>query len=277
MKKKRLYIIICIMLIFIFILSFSSAVFELKTVVVHFYSLENEEINITNNSVFNTDESVKNIISSGGFEYGKLMFLQQKDKYIINLERNNPYLETLDLEAVFPDTFVINARERVAVYYIIYEEKTFLLDKDYKILEIANNLSVSDLIPITFEENGSEKTFFSFFSLSPLAFSQCQFLSENNLVFSSLNLWQFLNEFNLNSEVTKICVNKENGTVFLEVSTKSSSYGVKLVVENVLNDFEKKINKLLNAFLTLVEFERIKTTYGELLIDDFCNCFWNNL
>ncbi len=265
------------MLIFIFILSLSSAVFELQTVVVLFYSQENEKIDFTNNNVFNTLESVEKIVSSGNFEYGKLMFLQQKDKYIINLERNNPYLETLNLEAVFPNKFVIKARERIAVFYMPFEEKTLLLDKDYKILEISTNPDVSGLIPITFEENDNEKFFFNFFSLSPLAFSQGQFLSENNLVFSNLNLWLYLLEFNLTNEVSNVNINKKNGTVFVEISTKTSSYGVKLVVENMLNNFDKKIIKLLNAFSTLEQNERIKTTYGELLIDDFCNCFWNNL
>lgn len=265
------------MLIFIFTLSLSSAVFELKTVVLHFYSQDNKKIELTSNNVFKTNESVQEIISSGSFEYGKLMFLQQKDKYIINLERNNPYLETLCLQAVFPNKFVIKARERVAVFYIFYEENIFFLDKDYKILEISGSLNVDSLIPITFKENNNELNFFSFFSLSPFAFSLGQFLSENNRVFSNLNLWKWLRGFNLSSEVLKINIHQRNGTVFLEISTKTSSYGLSLVVENVLIDFDKKINKLLNAFSTLEQNERIKTTYGELLIDNDCNCFWNNL
>ncbi|NCB48357.1 MAG: FtsQ-type POTRA domain-containing protein [Clostridia bacterium] len=277
MKKKRIYIIISIMLIFIFILSLSSAVFELKTVEICFFSQENVKIKIVDNTIFNTTNSVDAIISSADFEYGKLMFLQQKDKYIINLERNNPYLETLDLEVVFPNKFVINARERVATFYIQYEEKSFLLDKDYKILEIVDNLLVSELVPITFEKDRNSNSFFSFFSLSPLAFSQSQFLSENNLVFSSLNLWTYLRSFSLTNQISNINIKLENGTVFAEISTKTSSYGIKLVVKDILKDFEKKIYKLLNAFKTLEENERIKTTYGQLLIDELCNCFWNNL
>lgn len=265
------------MLVFIFLLSFSSAVFELKTVEIFFLSPENRPINISSNSVFNTQEKISKVISSADFQFGKLMFLQEKDKYIIDLERNNPYLETLKIEAVFPNKFVIKARERLPVFYISNEETKYILDKDYKILEISSAVFAELQIPILFKKNGAQETFFSFFSLSPLALTAGQFLSENNLVFSSISLWQMIYEFNLSSDISALTINETTGTVFIEIDTKNASYGVKLALENVLNSFDKKFRKLLSALLTLREKERIKTTYGKLFIDDACNCYWNNL
>ena len=53
--------------------------------------------------------------------------------------------------------------------------------------------------------------------------------------------------------------------------------GIKLIVENVLENFDKKLNKLLSAFKTLINKEKIKTTYGVLSINNSLNCYWNNL
>jgi hypothetical protein len=265
------------MLISILILSFSSAVFELKNIQVCFYSQQGTLLSIDENKIFNSQQSVENIISSANFEYGKLMFLQQKDKYLLNLERNNAYLETLNLQAVFPNTFVVSVRERYSVFYFSTDSQLYLLDKDYKILDIVSTADTTDLIPINFQKDDETMSFFSFFSLSSLAISVCQFLSENNRVFQNIQVYSLLSSFGLLSAVKSLDVIQQDGTVLLEIPTKSSSYGVLLRVQNVLENFEKKFKKLVSALLTLKENESVKTTYGTLEIDENCNCFWHNL
>lgn len=242
-----------------------------------FFSDENREVSLSQNKIFNTKTKVENLLSSANFEYGKLIFLHQKEKYALNLERANPYVEVLGIEALFPNKFVLKARERTAVFYIQNGEEFFFLDKDYKILQIENSLDSQPLIEISFRQNDAPVTFFSFFSLSSFAFAPAQFLSENNLVFQSLILWKYLLAYNLTTSFSKITLANQNGTVFAEIHTKSPSYGIKLTVCHMLESFEKKIKKLFDALLTLRQNERIKTTYGELRIDESLNCFWNNL
>lgn len=265
------------MLIFILVLSFSSAVFELKKVEVKFFSDENREVPLSQNKIFSTASSVQALIDTANFEFGKLIFLHKKEKYILNLERGNPYIEALSIEAVFPNKFVLKARERSGVFYIQNDGKFLILDKDYKILDIKNNMESDNLIEISFRQNSSFVSFFAFFSLFAFALSPAQFLSENNRVFQSLDLWKYAVAYDLANDLSKMVIINENGTVFADIHTKSASYGIKLVVVNLLENFEKKIKKLLDALFTLRQNEKIKTTYGELKIDENFNCFWNNL
>ncbi len=283
MKRKRLALIVSLMLVFVFVLTLSSTVFTLKSVEIWFINDFGQTVSLESNKVYSTRSKLDEVLSSVNFNYGELLFLVDKNKYISQLESNNPYFKVVNIEAVFPNKFVVKAQERKALYYFEVEDEIYLIDKDFKILDITKTAqNLSGLIQINFESmRGYSQNFFEFFELSNLALESGSFLSQNNLVFTELNnlydiiLSVFDSEFlNIIRAVT-IQEIAEN-TVSL-ILTTMSPFGVTLEVENILNDFDKKMTKLLNALMTLKNKERIKTTYGRLKIDNKVNCYWYNL
>ncbi len=287
-KNRRLLLIFSIICIIVFLSIFSSQVFKLKTVeIIFFDDEETRVVNIKNNSVFNTNEKINSILSTTKFDYGNLVFLIDKSSYISSLEQKNPYLKLKKIEIKFPNKLLVSACERRPVFYIQSADKIYLLDNDFKLLEIKSKLQINTskltqiLVVTELEEN---RDFFSFFNVLPEVYEAGQNLKENNMVLDCISNMPTILDNYLSSSVNiaNFCSNiiiKEKGvdTINLKITTSLRSYGISLVIENIFNNFDRKLNKLINAFNTLKRTEPIKTTYGELLVDENINCYWNNL
>ena len=244
---------------------------------------KNEVVLPKDNFVFNSEEKINSLIKSANFDYGQSMFLINKEDYQIRLENKNPYFKLINISSVFPNKIFVYAMERKETFCLQSENKMFLLDEDFKILNISNKPknNKKQLIEILFNRNNLQTNFFDFFEISDFAFDPGQYAWENNLIFSSIkNLSMILNSnYSLTlKDISSILIKEQSsGTINLYFNTKTESYGVKLLVKNVSQNFDKKLEKLVNAFNTLIKNEKIKTTYGCLSIDDNLNCFWNNL
>lgn len=136
MKGKRLTIILIVFSIFVLVICLTSALFMLKTVEVNFISFSS--------TIFDS----QSIINSGGFEYGKNVFLLSKSKYIENLELNNPYLKVINLETIFPNKVRINCTQRVGLFCVNVGQNYYIFDYDFKLLEIVKQHNKSDFIEI---------------------------------------------------------------------------------------------------------------------------------
>ncbi len=265
MKKRRLILMIVILFVLCFILSLSSALFQLQCV----------KIKFCGENIGEKDED--EIISSVDFKYGQLLFGQPKAKYVSDLEQNNPNLCVKSIEAVFPNTLLITVEERVGRYYFCENNKTFVLDKDYKIIEIGDRLDFSNYIKMEFISNiNVVQTYFEFFSISSFAYDVGQFLSDNNLVFSSIGqLFDVFDSFyDKNYVVFKISFKNVSMDIVDMTLYSNSPFGIKIEIKNILNKFDRKILKAFSALATLNKKEKIKTTYGTLRVDDNINCFW---
>ncbi len=270
MKKRRLIIMICVLFVLCFALTLSSAMFQLQCVKIKFKGEQNKD--------FCSNDNASKIISSIHFEYGQLLFNQPKSKYIENLEQNNPNLRVEGIEAVFPNTLLITASERIGMFFMKENSKTFIMDKDFKILKIGQDLEVDDYVKLEFESSyKEEQSYFEFFEVSSFAYDIGQFLEENNLVFASINCFSNILESlgNTSYKLLKVCFKKSGSDVVDLTLHSESPFGVKLEIKNVLNKFENKFKKLISALTTLTKREKIKTTYGTLKIDDNLNCFWS--
>lgn len=280
MKKRRLMVIVSIMLVFVVLLSFSSKLFELKYVEIQFVDELGDKVSVENNLVYSSPSKINEVISSTSFDYGTLLFLINKNSYIWELERENPYIKIVDIEAIFPNKLILTARERKGLFYFSSKNLFYSLDDDFKILSIKDTNSA--FVELKFVNNSNvETTFFDFFGISEGAYEEGLFIYENNLVFSALkNFYSIINsifgyEFFYNiSKVTIYEKGEDNADI--RVST-TSPYGVAVEVRDILDDFDEKFIKVLNAFKTLENVEQIKTTYGRLTIDKFLNCYWYNL
>ena len=288
MKKRRLVIIFSTFCVIVFLSIFASQVFKLKVVEVVFFDEEETRIvKLENNAVFNTKDKVNSIVSSVNFDYGDLVFLINKSCYEQDIERKNPYLKLKNIEVKFPNKLIVNATERKPLFYISTSNKAYLLDNEFKLLDIItqNESVLKNLTEIIVQSPQNEnRDFFNFFNILPSVYEAGQNLKENNLVISNISnmpniLQNYITPNNKLSNFTKQIILQEKivGTINLKICTNISSYGITLTVENVFSNFDIKINKLINAFNTLKKAEPIKTSYGELKIDQNLNCFWNNL
>ena len=135
MSKKTKKIIISLTTIFLFvgiILILSFTVFSLKNVEINFKT--------SHAQISQTDEE---IIKQGDFGYGHSVFFHSKKKYIENIEKSNPYIEVINIETVFPSTFVVHIAQRQEVYTIENGVNYFITDQNLKILKIENDFASS--------------------------------------------------------------------------------------------------------------------------------------
>lgn len=261
----------------------SSSFFRLSGVEIVFFDENFNKINLNSNIILNNNESVAKMSLVARRDFGTSMFLLNKDKYSSIFESQNPYAKLLAVESKFPNKLVFSVTERKPVFCLSSGEGiTFLLDGEFKILKITKDQAPLNLIPILIQTNSSNfVSFFEFFDVAEVAFSEGQFLTENNLVIKAMvRLYDLLGNSHFSSKKDNLftgLVLSEGEERMNLVLTTGRDYGVKLKVEGVLDNFNKKFEKLLSALSTLEVKEKIKTTYGTLIINSAYNCFWNKL
>lgn len=137
MKKKGWIItgvILIVLIAVIAILSFT--LFSLKSVSVDFRtSMEGLSI------------SSEEIIEAGQFN-NTSVFFQKKSKNKENIEKTYPYIKVINIETVFPSSFVVHVAVRQEVYAIEQNEKVFYLDETLKVLKEVDDFLLSQDKPI---------------------------------------------------------------------------------------------------------------------------------
>lgn len=275
MKKRRLLLVIVISLIFVLVFSFSSAIFELKTVDVVF---------LKNGQTLSSPETLsikQKILNETSFDYGSSIFFVPNDKYNGQIEYNEPKLKVVGTEKVFPNKLLIKICTREPVFYFSSGSRAYSLDSEFKLLsiqplqEFADNLSQSEkqIREITFSKNEISQDFFTFFDLNENVLTCGEFLSQNNKVFSATaNLYCYSTlDSRLFDNIKALCFSINEQTVSLQLSTHT---GLNMEVENILKKFDEKLLKLCNAYFTLQAKEPIKMTHGTLKIDNNKNVSW---
>lgn len=148
-SKKAKKIIIALsgvlsILTLLIILCFTA--FSLKTVKIDFRtSLENITV------------SEKEILESGKFKKGGSVFFHGKNGYKKNLENFNPYIKVVNIETVFPSTFVVHLVERQEVFAIAFEGGHYICDEELRVLRICLNEN-NDNETNDNNSNGNENT-----------------------------------------------------------------------------------------------------------------------
>ena len=107
------------------------------------FGLRNVKLDLrTYNSIFSSNEIQNEVIASGKFAYNMPIFFQDKNAYISNLEKENPYLKVINIESKFPNTLVVKCVDREEAFAIkIEENKYFVVDEDLKFLRVLESFS----------------------------------------------------------------------------------------------------------------------------------------
>ena len=99
------------------------------------FSLKSVSIDYRTNKVYITATDDE-IIESADIDMGGSVFFRNKQYYIDNIERANPYVKVVNIETVFPSSFVIHIAERQKVFAVEHNGQCYIVDEDYKVLEI---------------------------------------------------------------------------------------------------------------------------------------------
>ena len=127
MKKKVAVAVSLIVALVGLLLLLSFTVFSLKSVEVDFRT---SHVHITA-----TDDE---IIETAGIKKGGSVFLHGKKKYVEKIENFSPYIKVINIETVFPSTFVVHLAERQEIYAIPFENGHYICDEEFRVLRIDN-------------------------------------------------------------------------------------------------------------------------------------------
>lgn len=100
-------------------------VFSLKTVTLDFRT-----------SLSYISETPEQIIESANFKMGGSVLFHSKKDYAKKIENFNPYIKVINIETVFPSSFVVHLAERQEVYAIAYDGGHYICDEELRILRI---------------------------------------------------------------------------------------------------------------------------------------------
>ena len=99
------------------------------------FSLKSVSIDYRTNKTYITATDDE-IIEDAKIDMGGSVFFRNKQYYIDNIERANPYVKVVNIETVFPSSFVIHIAERQKVFAVEHNGQCYIVDEDYKVLEI---------------------------------------------------------------------------------------------------------------------------------------------
>ncbi|MEG1499915.1 MAG: FtsQ-type POTRA domain-containing protein, partial [Clostridia bacterium] len=90
----------------------------------------------TSLSVLNDVDKQEEILKSADFKLGQSVFFMNKNEYANKMEKANPYVKIINIETVFPNKIVVHCGERESAYLINGENRTYVCDKEMKVLKI---------------------------------------------------------------------------------------------------------------------------------------------
>lgn len=131
---KKVWIIISCVAVgvigLIILLSFT--LFSLKNVSVDFRT--------SKSNIVLSDEQ---IIESAGFSYGSSVFFHGKKDYAKNIENADPYIKVINIETVFPSSFIIHISERQEIFAIEKDGEYLICDDEFKVLKKESEFTSS--------------------------------------------------------------------------------------------------------------------------------------
>ena len=145
MKKKWIITISSLIALAGLIVLLAFTVFSLKKVTLDFRT--------STSYITATHEE---IIESAEFKMGKSVLIHSKREYKNKIESFDPYLKVINIETVFPSSFVVHLAERQEVYAIPFEYGHYICDEDLRVLRISYTYQNTDKNAILLNYEGVE-------------------------------------------------------------------------------------------------------------------------
>ena len=133
-KNKTLAVVLCVVFALVLVVALGHSIFSVGQVELVAHT--------TTNHLSSLNEST--VLSSSKLNKGKSVFLLDRQDYIDNLERNQPYIKVLALEVAWPNTVKFHFAEREELFAIALNDDAYVyVDEDFKVLRVVNSGFVS--------------------------------------------------------------------------------------------------------------------------------------
>ena len=184
--------------------------------------------------------SREEIITTAGFENGKSIFMLDKDAATNKIEQKYPYVKVVQIKTTGVTKIDIRIRARHEMFYTKFGENYYVMDEDLKVLKIIDN-GVEPVGLTAIKENCLN------INASTLI---CDFIGDEFQTNSINNLFEAVystvkkddNNYLTRQEISALIKNVELKTynTFNKIII-TTSYGVKLDIENPERDMNNKI------------------------------------
>ena len=226
--KKILISLSSVVLLVVILVTLAFTVFSLKTVKIDWRT-----------SHANVTLSDQQLIDGGQFSFGSSVFFHSKKGYQEKIESLSPYLDVVNIETVFPSTFVIHLAQRQEVYAFSSGQQTLICDQNLRILRLEQDFSSTQdnamlVQGLSFEESsyqpGQYLEIENFIDVYSSLFECNRSLSQQQALIKSI---QFVQEYDQNIKETQT-------TAVLQlfggqsVQIKNASYGLKYKLDMFL-------------------------------------------
>lgn len=156
-KKHKKFVIITSLIL--------AVILTLIILIFTVFSLKDISLNFKTETNVLSEEVQENIIGALRDEGVSTVLFVSKDRIISDLEKKFPYLKIVNIETVFPSSFIVHCVEREEFYAIQSNEKVYYLDEDLKILKIedgdfvntASNAVLLDIADLNLNIIGAEE------------------------------------------------------------------------------------------------------------------------
>ena len=187
----------------------------------------------------NVTLSDQQLIDGGQFSFGSSVFFHSKKGYQEKIESLSPYLDVVNIETVFPSTFVIHLAQRQEVYAFSSGQQTLICDQNLRILRLEQDFSSTQdnamlVQGLSFEESpyqpGQYLEIENFIDVYSSLFECNRTLSQQQALIKSI---EFVQEYDQNIKETQT-------TAVLQlfggqsVQIKNASYGLKYKLDMFL-------------------------------------------
>ena len=226
--KKILISLSSVVLLAAILVTLAFTVFSLKTVKIDWRT-----------SHANVTLSDQQLIDGGQFSFGSSVFFHSKKGYQEKIESLSPYLDVVNIETVFPSTFVIHLAQRQEVYAFSSGQQTLICDQNLRILRLEQDFSSTQgnamlVQGLSFEESsyqpGQYLEIENFIDVYSSLFECNRTLSQQQALIKSI---QFVQEYDQNiKEAQTTAVLQLFGGQSVQI--KNASYGLKYKLDMFL-------------------------------------------
>ncbi len=227
------------------------------------FCLRKQDVKIVGEGELSVTEEA--IIETAGFKKGSSIFLLDKEKAVENIELAYEEIKVVQIKTVSLTKIEIIVRKRHKMFYSKVEEQYFILDEELKVLETSANAPVG-LIELTNLDNISLTT-----QKSEFVGSTAQQQATENLYVGMMKtvskggVEPDLTRDDMKSLIKSVKFEQEKTFNKIIVTT---SYGVKLDIENPQENMTNKVNLCFSAIAEFIadEDEKDKEKSGTIKI-----------
>lgn len=253
--------VVGVLVLLIVILAFT--LFSLKSVTIDYRT--------SKSYITATDDE---IIESADIDMGGSVLFRNKQYYIDNIEMANPYVKVVNIETVFPSSFVIHIAERQEVYAVEHNNQFYIIDEDYKVLRITDGYisnQTNAMLLSGLEINGTSYAVGDFLQVAnsvPIyssLYENNRPLNEQREMIESITLTSEFDE-NLGQEQSVIELKFFSGQTFKIIN---STYGLRYKIALMLDVFSQIYdfigqNVTIDGKQVLLTEENLKTATFEI-------------